>query len=152
MEFNSKEAYVHDMSHVAAQTSKTAKQSITRLLPKREKSMNTRPEVHVTTEHITMAEFPWVSSKHYLSFRGLTFLKVNGLLLSQLQERRQHRLRRSRFERPLGEGHGLSYLCIPISKSGCCYSSGQIISFTKSLSIVENRCSVVRTIHMIQWV
>ncbi|KXN87874.1 hypothetical protein AN958_07883 [Leucoagaricus sp. SymC.cos] len=58
MEFSTSEAYVHDMSHVA-QASNTVKQTIlSRLHPKREKSMSTRPEVRVTTEHITMAEFP----------------------------------------------------------------------------------------------
>ncbi|KAF5363903.1 hypothetical protein D9756_000860 [Leucocoprinus leucothites] len=60
MEFSTTEAYVHDMSHVAhaSKTSKTVASVIPRLLPKREKSQSTRPEVHVTTEHITMAEFP----------------------------------------------------------------------------------------------
>lgn len=57
MEFSATEAYVHDMTHVSG--NKGAKQSvIPRLRSRREKSMSTRPEVHVTTEHFTMAEFP----------------------------------------------------------------------------------------------
>ncbi|KAF9449909.1 hypothetical protein P691DRAFT_515225 [Macrolepiota fuliginosa MF-IS2] len=59
MEFSSSEPYVHDMSHISGSGTKSAKQSIIpRLRSKREKTMSTRPEVHVTTEHITMAEFP----------------------------------------------------------------------------------------------
>lgn len=59
MEFTATETYVHDMSHISGNGNKSAKHSvIPRLLSRREKSMSMRPEVHVTTEHITMAEFP----------------------------------------------------------------------------------------------
>ncbi len=59
MEFSASEAYVHDMSHIAS-GGKSIRQSVMpRARPRREKGMS-RPEVHVTTEHITMTEFPWV--------------------------------------------------------------------------------------------
>jgi len=56
MEFSASEAYIHDMSHVAT-GGRSLKQSIIPRARRREKCMS-RPEVHVTTEHITMAEFP----------------------------------------------------------------------------------------------
>lgn len=58
MEFSATETYVHEMSKVGAK--KGTKPSIVPRWSRREKGMSSaRPEVHVTTEHITMAEFPY---------------------------------------------------------------------------------------------
>lgn len=61
MEFSTTEAYVHDMTHVVPQVTKTVPgTTVPCLLSRRGQSQSHRPEVHVTTEHITMAEYPWV--------------------------------------------------------------------------------------------
>jgi len=64
MEFSATEAYVHDMTNVVPQTGKITKcvaGAVPGLLSRREKSQGARPEVHVTTEHITMTEYQWVA-------------------------------------------------------------------------------------------
>ncbi|KAL9712472.1 hypothetical protein Ac2012v2_003710 [Leucoagaricus gongylophorus] len=59
MEFSTTEAYVHDMTHVVPQVTKTVPgTTVPCLLSRRGQSQSHRPEVHVTTEHITMAEYP----------------------------------------------------------------------------------------------
>ncbi|KAG5646411.1 hypothetical protein DXG03_003461 [Asterophora parasitica] len=57
LEFSSADVYVHSMSNITS--THPIRQSMAPFpMPKAPKYALTRPEVHVTTEHITMAEFP----------------------------------------------------------------------------------------------
>jgi hypothetical protein len=69
LEFSSSEVYVHSMSAITS--SNPVRHSVAPfVLPKTPKYATTRPEVHVTTEHITMAEFPYVHSPTRSIFDG----------------------------------------------------------------------------------
>jgi len=61
LDFNCNDVYVHSVSAAMAGNSNNApvpiRQSLTSHF-KPPKMGATRPEIHVTTEHITMAEFP----------------------------------------------------------------------------------------------
>ncbi|KAF5387597.1 hypothetical protein D9615_000197 [Tricholomella constricta] len=57
LEFSSSDVYVHSMSNITS-THPIRHSIAPYALPKSPKYALTRPEVHVTTEHITMAEFP----------------------------------------------------------------------------------------------
>jgi hypothetical protein len=59
LEFSSGEAYIHSLPAIA-NSNPTRQNTAPYVHPKSkpQKYAHKRPEVHVTTEHITMAEFP----------------------------------------------------------------------------------------------
>ena len=61
LEFSTSEVYIHSVSAIAnSNPVRHSNAAYARPKSKPQKYIPKRPEVHVTTEHITMAEFPYV--------------------------------------------------------------------------------------------